>query len=298
MQTFIYTLFYTAATAAAASIPGGDTTPAPGCPLIFDGRVPANFTLKQFNANNNIFNPSFVLGANQTFSSVLRFPKHKTSKSLYDRAGSTKPVEVTINDQSIFAPSASNVQVGFRRTELMIASNSGSDNSTTGVRTLHFSIAKDPHRPLNLTHEYQLCFLEDAAFSTNQFVLKTGSIIGVNNIDADSLTLFANTKNFGDVLFTTPFTPNTFHNFALTLDFTRNITEVLYSTGLDTLETVASPRANDISGQGQYHFGLLKKGLDGNGDSKKGFQESGIHEGIIYGGIFMQDSSEGCGCDM
>ncbi|KAG6063187.1 hypothetical protein E4U32_001516 [Claviceps aff. humidiphila group G2b] len=267
------------------------------CPMVFDGRVPVNFTLEQFDVKNNIFDPSFVVGANQTFSSVLRFVNRGHLRSLYDRAGVTKPVEVTINDKSIFAPSASNVQVGFRRTELMIASNSGKDDSTTGIKTLRFSIAKDPSRPLNLDYEYQLSWLEDSNFSMNQFVLKTGNITGVNTVHPDSLTLFGNTNKFGDVLFTTPFTAGTFHNFALKLDFTRNTTEVRYSTGLHPLKSVAGPRANDISGQGQFHFGLLKKGLNGNGDSKKGTQDTGINEGIIYGGIFMEDSSKKCRCN-
>ncbi|KAG5953582.1 hypothetical protein E4U53_004681 [Claviceps sorghi] len=297
MQTIFYLLYAAAATAATSTV-GSEWTTAPRCPLIFDSRVPVNYTLKQFDSKNNLFNPSFVLGANQTFSSVLKFPKQMSPKPLFDRTGRTKPIEVTINDQSIFTPSANNSQVGFRRTELMIASNSGKDDSTIGIRTLHFSIAKDSSRPLNLSHEYQLVFLEDASFSTNQFVLKTGTIIGLNNITADSLTLFGNTKNFGDVLFTTRFSPRTFHNFALKLDFTQNTTEVLYSTGRKPLKSVTEPRWNDISGQGQYHFGLLKKGLGGNGDSKKGFQESGINEGIVYAGIFMQDSSRNCQCNM
>ncbi|KAG5988869.1 hypothetical protein E4U43_004617 [Claviceps pusilla] len=298
MKTIVHLLFYVAAATAAASTLDSEATTGPRCPLIFDGRVPANFTLKQFDDKNNIFNPSFVHGANQNFSSVLKFPDYTKRQSLFDRVGRTKPVEVTINDQSIFTPSPGNSQVGFRRTELLIASNSGKDNSTLGIRTLHFSIAKDSTRPLNLSHEYQLTFLEDASFSTNQFVLKTGTIIGVDNINADSLTLFGNTNKFGDVLFTTPFSSGTFHNFALRLDFTRNTTEVLYSTGLHTLKSVAGPRSNDISGQGQYHFGLLKKGLDGNGDSKKGFQEPGIDEGIIYGGVFLEDRSEICRCNL
>lgn len=221
MKTIFHLLFYVAATTAAAATLDGEVATEPRCPLIFDGRVPAKFTLKQFDDKNNIFNPSFVHGANQNFSSVLKFPDYTKRQSLFDRVGRTKPVEVTINDQSIFTPSPGNAQVGFRRTELLIASNSGKDNSTLGIRTLHFSIAKDSTRPLNLSHEYQLTFLEDASFSTNQFVLKTGTVIGVDNINADSLTLFGNTNKFGDVLFTTPFSSGTFHNFALRLDFTR-----------------------------------------------------------------------------
>ena len=80
---------------------------------------------------------------------------------------------VTISDASIF-----NNQTGFRRAELQPASNNGSDPSTIGIKTLHFSIMKDPARALNTSHEYQLVFLEDAKFATNQFVLKTGKIGG------------------------------------------------------------------------------------------------------------------------
>jgi hypothetical protein len=131
-------------------------------------------------------------------------------------------VEVTISDKSIFAPSANNVQTGFRRAELLPASNSGTDPSTTGVKTLHFSLMKDAKRPLNLSHEYQLVFLESNDFSTNQVVLKTGTILGQATKDPDTLQLFANVnKSPNTVLFSTPFTAGVFHNFALTLDFNK-----------------------------------------------------------------------------
>ena len=149
-------------------------------------------------------------------SEALEFPK--VCGSLFDKG--TKPVGVTINDKSIFAPSATNVQAGFRRLELLPASNDGADASTSGVKTLHFSVMKDAQRPLNLTHEYQLVFLESADFSTNQFVLKTGSILGQNTADPDTLQVFGNvnTKPI-EIIYTTAFTPDVFHNFALTLDF-------------------------------------------------------------------------------
>ncbi|KAH7347653.1 hypothetical protein B0T11DRAFT_333733 [Plectosphaerella cucumerina] len=286
-----------------APAPGGNgtTIPTPGgpgasatCPLSFDGRIPSNFTAAQFDdPANGIYTAGFVTGANLTLSQVILFPENAPA-SLFDKAGVTKPLEVTINDESIFAPSPDNVQVGFRRTELLIASNSGSDESTTGVKTLHFSVAKDAARPLNLAHEYQLVFLEDSTFSKNQFVLKTGAITGVDTVNPDSLTIFGNTDNFGTVLFTTPFTPDVFHNFALGLDFTANTTQIFYSNGTTPLAPVTEPLPNDISGQGQYHFGVLKKGLGGNGDPKAGTQDVNTNEGILYSGIFNEDSSAGC----
>lgn len=77
---------------------------------------------------------------------------------------------------------------------------------------------KDAVRPLNLSHEYQLAFLESADFSTNQFVLKTGTILGQNTPDPDTLQVFGNV-NQGKVLFSTQFEAGSFHNFALKLDF-------------------------------------------------------------------------------
>jgi len=129
----------------------------------------------------------------------------------------TVPAEVTISDKSIF-----NGQTGFRRAELLPASNDGSDASTTGVKTLHFSLKKDAARPLNLSHEYQLAFLESKDFSTNQVVLKAGTILGVNTANPDTLQLFGNVNaNPPQVLFSTPFDDGVFHNFALTLDFNK-----------------------------------------------------------------------------
>lgn len=121
-----------------------------------------------------------------------------------------------INDQSIF-----NNQVGFRRAELIPASNSGTDPSTQGVKTLHFSVKKDGVRPLNLSHEYQLVFLESNDFSTNQVVLKTGTILGQKTTNPDMLQLFGNV-NQGQLLFSTPFLDDVFHNFALKLDFDKS----------------------------------------------------------------------------
>lgn len=132
---------------------------------------------------------------------------------------SSQAFQVTLSDASIFAPSATNVQLGFRRAELMPLSNNGSDASTTGIKTLHFSIMKDTSRPLNLSHEYQIAFLESSDFSTNQFVLKTGTILDSNNTDSNVLRVVGNVNRGATELFTTAFTDG-WHNFGLKLDFT------------------------------------------------------------------------------
>ncbi|RWA03468.1 hypothetical protein EKO27_g11636 [Xylaria grammica] len=155
---------------------------------------------------------------------------------------------------------------------------------------------KDAGRPLNLTHEYQLVFLESNDFSTNQFVLKTGTILGADTADPDTLQLFGNVDaNPAQTLFSVPFTEDVFHNFAVTLDFDALTTQVFYSQGTDALVAQTEVLANDVSGQGQFHFGVLKKGLNGGDDIvKNGEQEEDIDEGIIFGGIFEEDSSAGC----
>ena len=132
---------------------------------------------------------------------------------------------MTLSDASIFAPSATNVQTGFRRAELQIKTNSGSDDSTLGVKTLHFSLRKDDARPLNVSHEYQLTFLEDSSFSTNQFALKTGTIGGqAVGQDPNQLVLVGNVNaNPVVTLFNTSFTADVWHNFGLTLDFTAKL---------------------------------------------------------------------------
>lgn len=229
-------VFFCLATLAAAQI------------IQFDGRVPAGTPLTAFDADNGLFSPSNVFGKGLKPSELLLLPV--ISPSLFDIASGTVPLEVTIryiihphpparashpiffressnetltmplSDASIFAPSADNVQVGFRRAELNPASNNGTDASTTGVKVLHFSIMKDTARPLNLSHEYQMVFLESADFSTNQVVLKTGTILDRATADPDQLMLFSNVKN-ASLLFSTAFTPGVFHNFGVALDFTR-----------------------------------------------------------------------------
>ena len=54
--------------------------------------------------------------------------------------------------------------------------------------------------------------------------------------------------------------------------------------------------SNDVSGQGQFHFGALKKGTGNNltDVTTQGLQQEGINEGVVYGGIFEEDSSTGC----
>lgn len=72
--------------------------------------------------------------------------------------------------------------------------------------------------------------------------------------------------------------------------------EVYYSIDSKPLTkaNTAGAATNNLAGGGAYHFGIIKKSTGGGSDVvHKGFQETGINEGIIYGGIFIEDSAQG-----
>jgi hypothetical protein len=73
-------------------------------------------------------------------------------------------------------------------------------------------------------------------------------------------------------------------------------TQVYYSKNQEALKSTDAAVSNNVSGQGEYHFGILKKPIGGGSDiPHNGYQETGIHEGVVFGGIFEEDSS-GRGC--
>jgi hypothetical protein len=74
----------------------------------------------------------------------------------------------------------------------------------------------------------------------------------------------------------------------------RSTVQVHYSVGNFPLVDVTPPLPNANDGGGQFQIGILKKPTNTTTVVNDGFQESGIHEGQIYGGIFVEDSSNGC----
>ena len=66
-----------------------------------------------------------------------------------------------------------------------------------------------------------------------------------------------------NVLFTTPFTANTWHNFAIEVNWTNLTLAVFYSENDDYLRAVTDVEPNSSAtagpnGQGDFHFGVLK----------------------------------------
>jgi len=170
-----------------------------------------------------ILPPLLLTTIDLKFSDLVLIPN--VVPSLFDDKVNAQPLEVTISDASIFRPGAAEPQSAVRRAELMPASSNG---LTVGVKTLHFSLQPDATRPLNVSHEYLLVFLETADFSANQFRIKTGTLLGSNGADRDNLLVLGNSKAGNQVLFSTPFVDGVFTNLALKLDFDEKLVSLLY----------------------------------------------------------------------
>ncbi|KAJ0382399.1 hypothetical protein COL922a_012653 [Colletotrichum nupharicola] len=259
------------------------------CPLIFDGRIPSTAVPTDFDTPNgggwNPFNPSYVKGNNLLWSDILLLPSVPASR--FDAAAGSRAVEVTISDESIFMS-----QRGFRRAGLQFAAdaNTGSPGGEE-AKTLHFSVRQDTERPLNLTHEYLNVWHETAAYDANQFNFQTGTIIGQPGLPEDTFKLL-DRKN--RLVWSTPMaTDGSWQNFALTLDFDQKI-QVWCSANDEPLQKSGDIISADLTGQGEYQIGMLKKPTGTDDVVNSGYQESGLDEGQIYGGIFIEDSADGC----
>lgn len=70
--------------------------------------------------------------------------------------------------------------------------------------------------------------------------------------------------------------------------------QVYYSKNDEPLKAVTSALSNNNAGGGQYQIGILKKPTGTSDVVNSGYQEKGIKEGQIYGGIFLEDSANAC----
>ncbi|KAK5727242.1 hypothetical protein LTR15_003136 [Elasticomyces elasticus] len=302
---------------------------------IWDGRIPSWIDLEDFDSPTlSPYNETHVHGY-RNWSDYIRLPTN-VKRSLFDYEHGTVPLEVTVDDTSLFLSGGENPQYGFRRSELNPVSNNGTndhfgrvtissvtrilDSSTAvaltptetdrccclvdGKRTLHFSVRADDRRPLNFTHEYQNVFLETNAYDAHQFTLKTGTpydnstSINSSAVTATQTLRIQSGTNAGALektLFETEYSGGTWHNFAVELDFDANTLAAYYSKDYANLELVVPATANNNSGGGLYHFGIIKLPASGTGNGSvpfSGYQPSNIEEGQIYGGIFIEDTSE------
>ncbi|KAI0875985.1 hypothetical protein GGS24DRAFT_453127 [Hypoxylon argillaceum] len=253
------------------------------CPVVLNGFVKSALIPTDFDSYaTSPFNPDYIRGS-EKFSQSLQFPNVTSSR--FDNA-TTKAIEVTINDKSIFQ-----TQNGFRRAGLQIQGDTNEGGpGTTGVRTLHFSVKQDPQRKLNLTHEYLNVWHETSDYSANQFNFQTGTIIGRSGNKSTFKVL--NRQN--TEVWSTAIDDTAWQNFAITLDFGKNTLQVYYSKNDEPLKSVTSALSNNNAGGGQYQIGILKKPTGTSDVVNSGYQEKNLNEGQIYGGLFLEDSANGC----
>ncbi|KAH6625219.1 hypothetical protein C7974DRAFT_360184 [Boeremia exigua] len=255
------------------------------CPIVLDGRVSSALskTPTAFDTSNALFNPDYVKGNNITWSQILKFPA--TEASRFDGSANTA-VEVTISDQSIFQQ-----QFGFRRAGLQFAADSPQDPSDEGIKTLHFSVKQNPARPLNLTHEYLNAWHEAADYSNNQIQFQVGTLIDNPSSKKNNFKIL---DRAGKQIWGIPIDYKKWQNFAIKLDYTKNQTTVYYSAGAAKLARVAGPTSVNLAGGGQFQIGILKKPTGTSDVVNAGYQSPNLNEGQIYGGLFVEDSANGC----
>ncbi|KAF2686735.1 glycoside hydrolase family 131 protein [Lentithecium fluviatile CBS 122367] len=257
------------------------------CPIVFDGRVPATWaadpTKFDTYATNTIFNPDYVKGNDLKWSTILQFPD--VPKSRFE-GNDTVSLEVTLSDQSIFQK-----QNGFRRAGLQFLKDASDGPGQTGVKTLHWSVKQDAARPLNLTHEYLNVWHEAGDYSSNQIQFQTGQIIGKSAADKNNWKIL---DRNGKQLYAVAMDKTQWQNFAVKLDYTQNQVQIYYSVGDAALKSVAGPTSANLAGGGQFQLGILKKPTGTTDVVNSGYQEKNLNEGQIYGGIFLEDSANGC----
>ncbi|KAG8164782.1 hypothetical protein KVR01_005057 [Diaporthe batatas] len=284
---FSVSLLMTLGATAVAAVPSGARSLMSGsvkCPVVLEGRIPASAAPTDFDVNNDLFNSGYVKGNNLTWSDILLFPEVPNSR--FDNA-SYKSVEVTISDESIFQK-----QYGFRRAGLQFANDTNEGSlGYQGLRTLHWSVKQDSARALNLSHEYLNVWHEAADYSRDQIMFQTGQMLAYPDMPADTFKFFDRNSK---LLWSVPIDFTCWQNFAITLDIDSNLVQIYYSLGDAALKAVTGFVPADLSGEGQFQLGMIKKPTGTDDVVNSGFQESPLNEGQIYGGIFVEDSTGGC----
>lgn len=186
--------------------------------MLPDGRIKQDAVPEDFNVLASPFKSAVVKGDGLNFSDVITFPN--IQPSLFDAAGNTKAFEININDQSIFVPQGQAPQDQFRRADLLPSIASTLNNvSTTGKKTMHFSLQQDAAKPLALTtNEYQVAFLETADFESRIFDVRVGTGTTSPSLTGGNIVVLGRSGDAIQEMFVAPFSAD-LQNFAVTLDF-------------------------------------------------------------------------------
>ncbi|KAI0058240.1 hypothetical protein BV25DRAFT_1290923 [Artomyces pyxidatus] len=274
-------------------------------PVLWDGRAPFDYTKAELDASDGPY--LSVVKGTQNASHYDSFLGHSLPATpLWSTP--EQAILTTIDNSSIFTPGGSPPQNGFRRGEIIAQPFAGANRTTfdavleTGVSAFHFSVRTDDALPLNYKHEYQVVWIEPTD-GTHVFDLQIGTPFNTTP-SATSHNLKIRSHN-STVLFSTPFVPETWHNFAVVVDWTHLTLQVHYSAGAQTLSTVSKVVPNTgvtagSAGQGEFHFGVLKLPLIDPSETPAeqgdvvhyGIQE-GTREGLIYSGVFVESVQHG-----
>ncbi|VDB91652.1 unnamed protein product [Peniophora sp. CBMAI 1063] len=268
--------------------------------VLFDGRLGANYTASNLEASTGPYLSVVKGSANATqYTSV----SYGTGTPLWGAVD--RPILITIDNSSIFIPGGSTPQLGFRRTDLIAQPSAPGANRTAfndevleaGNTTFHFSVQADLSNPLNLAHEYQVVWIEPNDGS-HVFDLQIGTPFNTT-ATPESHHLKVRSKN-GTVVFSTPFTPTVWHNFAVAVNWDALTLEAAYSTEDDKLRRVTAVESNvgavsGPTGQGDFHIAVLKLPLIDPKDTPSeqadvvhfGIQE-GTKEGLSFSGVFVE----------
>ncbi|CUA72598.1 hypothetical protein RSOLAG22IIIB_10160 [Rhizoctonia solani] len=271
-----FTLFATFATGVLAT------------PVLYDGRAPLNYTAANIDAFQAPY--GYVVKGSEAASKYVAFSTNNPPPTpLWYPKGSNSAIEQTvavrIDNSSVFVP------------------GNNPDNSQWGFRR----IMRDEARPLNFTHEYQIVFIEPDD-GTHVFGIKVGSSFTVPTAPNLPTTTARNLEVLDhalNTLYSVPFDLNTWHNFAIQVDWDARTLGVFASKGGSKLRKVSNLVSNNSTkpvpdGRGDFHFGLLKLPLANPNDTAeqqsdvvhRGIQE-GTLEGLYYSGVFVESAAGG-----
>ncbi|KAF7309271.1 E3 ubiquitin-protein ligase hel2 [Mycena indigotica] len=287
--------------------------------VLYDGRAPLTLTADDLDNSNGPyltcvpfpaqdthdahFDFSAVKGQNESASYYTKFQRFALPTPLHNLPFSSEQVlAISIDNTSVFVPGGGPPQLGFRRTELIAQVNKSSSLADSvmeiGTTTFHFSIQADILHPLNYKHEYQIVFIEPSD-GTHVFGVQLGSPFTnpTGPLPAPNAHSFKILDHALNVLFSTPFLPLHWHNFAITVDWDNRTLAVAYSLDAAPLKTFkpATPNPTVAAGvSGDFHFGVLKLPLVDPKDTlanqgdvvHHGIQE-GTTEALLYSGVFV-----------
>jgi len=263
--------------------------------VVLDGRVLKTATPALFDTRNSPFQSNYAKPDEYKWSQILTFPN--VPPAVFDHKDGGRPIQININEKSIYQD-----QKAVRRAGLVMQGKGLNGlledaEAQSGTKTFHWSVRQPSTQRLNFTHEYMNVFHVNKDEDVFNFRTEIGRLIAWSGQQPVPIShwKFLNRKNEG--IWSTDIVYDAWQNFAVTLDFKLNTIQVWHSRNNDELKPVTAVLSNDNSEKGRFHVGIFKKPTGVTKDNqflKGGYQERAFDEAQIYGGIFVEDSKNGC----